>query len=76
MPEDYGDTFMVMGEVGAMDTEFSENHRNMARFSNRLVHLYWEIDDKQLYRYLSERLGDFKTFLDAIAKFLSWHKLA
>lgn len=76
MPEDYGDTFMVMGEVGAMDTEFSENLRNMARFSNRLVHLYWEIDDKQLYRYLSERLGDFKTFLDAIAKFLSWHKLA
>ena len=44
----------------------------MARFQNRLVHLYWEVDDEQLYEILQERLDDFKKFLDAMARFLGW----
>lgn len=72
VPEDYGDTFKVMGEVGAFDENFSEELRNMAKFRNRLVHLYWEIDDSQLYDILQSRLDDFKRFLDSISGFLNW----
>jgi uncharacterized protein YutE (UPF0331/DUF86 family) len=39
-PEDYADTFKVMGEEGAFDEEFSEELMKMAKFRNRLVHLY------------------------------------
>ena len=72
VPEDYGDTFRVMGEVGAVDPDFSEELTNMAKFRNRLVHLYWEIDDRQLYEILQTRQGDFKKFLNSIAQFLGW----
>ena len=74
-PEDYGDTFIVISEVGAFDSEFAEELKNMAKFRNRLVHLYWEIDDRQLYDVLQSRLGDFKKFLDHIAQFLEWKNL-
>ena len=72
VPEDYGDTFRAMAEAGALDPDFAEELRNMAKFRNRLVHLYWEIDDSQIYEILQTRLEDFKLFLDAMARFLGW----
>ena len=72
IPDDYGDTFIVMGEAGAFDSNFVEALRNIAKFRNRLVHLYWELDDRQLYDILKNRLGDFKKFLDFMARFLEW----
>ena len=75
VPEDYGDTFAVMAEVGALDKEFAEQLRNMARFRNRLVHLYWQVDDKYIHELLQQRLGDFVEFLHAISHFLGWNNL-
>ena len=72
VPEDYGDTFTVMGEVGAIEEAFSEELVKMEKFRNRLVHLYWEIDDRQLHEILQTRLDDFKIFLDSISAFLGW----
>jgi len=74
IPEDYGDTFAVMGEVGAIEEGFAEELMKMAKCRNRLVHLYWEVDDFQLYRVLQTRLGDFKEFLDSISTFLRWDR--
>jgi uncharacterized protein YutE (UPF0331/DUF86 family) len=64
-----------MGEVGAFDSDFAEELTNMAKFRNRLVHLYWEVDDAQLYDILQHRLSNFKKFLNSIAEFLGWHNL-
>jgi uncharacterized protein YutE (UPF0331/DUF86 family) len=64
-----------MAEVEAIDTAFSAELRNMARFRNRLVHLYWEVDDRQLQDILQSRLDDFKSFLDSISHFLQWPNL-
>jgi len=75
-PDDYADTFAVLGEQGAFEQGFLERLKEMARFQNRLVHLYWEIDENQVYRILQERLGDFKVFLDCLATFLNWPELA
>ena len=74
-PEDYADTFRVLHEQGALDGEFTERLREMAKFRNRLTHLYWEVDDKQVYEILQSRLGDFKKFLDNIAVFLELEKI-
>ena len=45
-PEDYADTFKVLSERGAFDEEFTKTLSQMARFRNRLVHIYWEIDNE------------------------------
>lgn len=74
VPEDYGDTFRVMGEVGALQRDFAEELAKMAKFRNRLVHLYWEVDDGQVYEIIQKRLSDFKALLDAMSQFLGWEQ--
>ena len=72
VPEDYGDTFKVMSEEGAFDSEFSEELVKMAKFRNRLVHLYWEIDDTMIYKILEGNLVDLNKLIRLIAGFLKW----
>jgi len=74
-PEDYADTFQVLGEQGIFDKDFLRTLKDMARFRNRLVHLYREVDDEQVFEILQSRLDDFKTFLGNIAVFLKLEKL-
>ena len=74
-PEDYGDTFRVMNEEGALEQDFSDELVNMAKFRNRLVHIYLEVENKQVYEILQDRLDDFKKFIDSISNFLGWQNL-
>ncbi len=75
VPEDYGDTFQILGEHGAFDEDFLSSLKAMAKFRNRLVHLYWEVDSEQLYGILQSRIYDLKIFLDKIAKFIQVNRL-
>ena len=74
-PEDYADTFEVLSEKRVFNSEFAGTLKEMTKFRNRLVHLYWGIDDEQVYEILQNRLEDFKHFLDNIASFLEFDKL-
>lgn len=74
-PEDYADTFAAIAEAGAIEKDFAHDLKKMARFRNRLVHLYWEVDDDQVYEILQKRLTDFNQFQKAIAAFLQWGDL-
>ncbi|MFO7979541.1 MAG: DUF86 domain-containing protein [Candidatus Aminicenantes bacterium] len=74
-PEDYADTFTVLGEKGAFEKSFVNDLKEMAKFRNRLVHIYWEIDENQIYDILLTRLGDFKKLLNQLAKFLDWSEI-
>ncbi|MDD2474122.1 MULTISPECIES: type VII toxin-antitoxin system HepT family RNase toxin [unclassified Methanoculleus] len=47
-PEDYADTFRIMEERGIVDAEFAERLQRMARFRNRLIHIYWDINDETI----------------------------
>lgn len=37
--------------------------RQMVSFRNRVVHLYWDVDDEIVYRILQENLDDFETYI-------------
>ena len=74
VPEDYKDTFKVMAEVGALDAGFADDLGKMAKFRNRLVHLYWEVDDRTVHDIIRTCLDDFKKLLDALSVFLGWGK--
>ena len=75
VPEDYADTFRVMCEHGAFDTDFTDELVKMAKFRNRLVHLYWQVSDKQLYKILTSRLSDFEKLLESFARYLDLDNL-
>jgi uncharacterized protein YutE (UPF0331/DUF86 family) len=69
-PEDYSDTFTIMAENGVIDATFAMELRKMAKFRNRLVHLYWEVDDAAIHDILRTRLSDFQTLFDALSRFV------
>ncbi len=69
-PEDYADTFRVIAERGAFDAEYTLTLTQMARFRNRLVHIYWEVDDNELYRIIQSHLRDIREFLKKFGSFI------
>lgn len=75
VPDDYADTFRVMAEEGVLENENLEDLVAMAKFRNRLVHLYWEVNNDQLHSILTSRLSDFNLVLTAISKYLKWNNL-
>lgn len=66
IPRDNADVFTVLVENGFCPEELHESLRAMARFRNRLVHLYWDVDDDLLYGYLQDHLDDFDRFAAAV----------
>jgi uncharacterized protein YutE (UPF0331/DUF86 family) len=69
-PEDYTDTFMVMKEKGAFDERFTSSLIQMVSFRNRLVHIYWDVDDAELYRIIQTNLQDIRQFLKEFGGFI------
>jgi len=72
-PEDYSDTFRVMGEANILAGEFVTSLIRMGKFRNRLVHIYWDVDDETLYRILQTNLADLDRFLRELGEFLNMH---
>ena len=68
-PETYADIFRELGNLGIVTKPFSEKLVKMAKFRNRLVHLYWEVDTGELYKYMTENLEDFQAFIDQIVNY-------
>ena len=65
-PDNYVDAFRVLGEQGILPSNDLSTFYQMARFRNRVVHLYLEVDNKEIYKILQTGLDDFKTFIRAI----------
>lgn len=69
-PESYADSFTVLAEHAIIDADFAATARRMVKMRNRLVHLYWEIDEDIVYDVLQENLDDFRTFQQQITRFI------
>lgn len=67
-PKDNPDSFAVLVEAGVLAPALGEPLRLMARFRNRLVHLYWEVDDPKVYEYLRTSLADLRSFARTIVE--------
>lgn len=67
-PKDYADIFKVLEEEKIVPADFSEQLQKMARFRNRLVHLYWDIDAQMIYDIIQNRLGDFERFAQIVVE--------
>ena len=69
-PEDYRDIFNVLEENNVITVELGVELRQMVGLRNRLVHLYWEIDDEKIFEYIQVKLGDFNLYIHRILEYI------
>ena len=75
-PETYADIFKELYKLGVLgDRNFMERLMQMAKFRNRLVHLYWELDEKAVYQILQDHLYDLDQFSKVIVDYMKIHDL-
>lgn len=65
-PETNAESFRLLAKNNIIDKELLSNFIKMAKFRNRVVHLYDEIDDGQIYKIINNNLNDFKEFINII----------
>ena len=69
-PDDYADSFRVLNEQKIVADSLIERLIEMAKFRNRIVHVYWEIDEDLVYDIIQNYLNDFELFIQSILKVL------
>ncbi len=67
-PKDYADSFMIIEEEGLISGDQGQRLRQMAKFRNRLVHLYGEIDNAYVYEFIKKDIKDIEEFKSIIIK--------
>jgi len=71
MPSSYAEAFDLLENARVVDRALADDLRRMARFRNRIVHFYAQIDLGLVYRLLQDRLRDFDRYLVAIEQYLN-----
>lgn len=66
VPESYADAFSVLAEQGIVPQEKVPVLRQMAKFRNRVVHLYHQVDNSQIYQFLHDGIRDIKEYVQAV----------
>jgi uncharacterized protein YutE (UPF0331/DUF86 family) len=69
-PESYADCFSALAESGIISKDLAERLGQMARFRNRLVRLYAQVDDTKVWEVLRNDLVDLETYLTTAGGFI------
>ena len=67
-PMDYADSFKVLVEHDVLNEGLGKKLRQMAKFRNRLVHLYGKIDDAYVYTFIKHDMQDILDFKKVVAQ--------
>jgi uncharacterized protein YutE (UPF0331/DUF86 family) len=70
-PKTYRDTFEILHKGEVIPKEDTATYKLMARFRNRIVHFYDDVDDKEVYNILQNNLGDFNSFIEHVNRFIN-----
>jgi uncharacterized protein YutE (UPF0331/DUF86 family) len=71
VPADHAHLFSILEKHRILPTPVADAMRHMARFRNRIVHLYWDVDLDLVHEYRTTRLADFDAYLTAIEEYLA-----
>jgi uncharacterized protein YutE (UPF0331/DUF86 family) len=55
-------TGISLAEKGLLEPTFARHIRGMAGMRNVIVHVYWRLDYRAIYRAVTEQLSDFDEF--------------
>ena len=70
MPDEYWQIPQVLAEAGYLPAENVPTYEAMVRFRNRLVHRYPEIEPSEIYRIVTQELGEIRRWRDQIVQIL------
>jgi uncharacterized protein YutE (UPF0331/DUF86 family) len=70
-PQDYADCFGILADLNVIRPDLAKRLKNMARFRNLLVHLYWKVDNQRVYRIIQDDLGDLDSFRQQVSAWLT-----
>jgi uncharacterized protein YutE (UPF0331/DUF86 family) len=67
-PLDYRDVAEVLAEADVINKDLAERLKLMISFRNRLVHMYWKVDDELVREYLENNLVDISELARSFAR--------
>ena len=70
VPDDYGSLLLELGKRRVLPEEFARRISPMAGFRNILIHEYLDVDLREVYDSLQNRLDDFRDFAEYVMRFL------
>jgi uncharacterized protein YutE (UPF0331/DUF86 family) len=70
VPDDYASLLLELGKRRVLPSEFAARVSPMAGFRNILVHRYLDVDLREVYAVLENRLDDFRAFAHHVIGFL------
>lgn len=69
-PESYADCFRILARGSVITDARQKTFAEMARFRNRLIHIYDDVDDSITFDIYSNRLSDFDDFVNVIRGYI------
>lgn len=60
--KDYQEIIISLGDYGVIPKDFSEKNKKLASYRNRMVHMYWEVSEKEIHQIIKEHLTDLEKF--------------
>lgn len=67
-PKDNKEHFQMLSDNGIIDKNDVSIYFNMAKFRNRIVHMYFDISDDMIYDIVQNNINDFERFIGNIAR--------
>jgi uncharacterized protein YutE (UPF0331/DUF86 family) len=67
-PQTNREYFKILADKNIIDPKNIDTYFAMAKFRNRIVHMYYDIDDEMIYRILAENTDDIRKFIDEIGR--------
>lgn len=69
-PQTHAEAFAMLAQESIISDGLLSTLQRMAGFRNRLVHLYWEIEQAIVHEIVATQLSDFELFRDHIIVYL------
>lgn len=68
VPRNNAEAFRLLCHKGILSPDMEDAYTAMARFRNRVVHLYDQVDNQEIYRIIREDLGNIIRFMEDVKK--------
>jgi uncharacterized protein YutE (UPF0331/DUF86 family) len=68
LPKSYVETVELAVHNGLIPPEMEDTYKAMARFRNRVVHLYDEVNAAEIWNVIQNHLDDFRPFIAAVIR--------
>jgi uncharacterized protein YutE (UPF0331/DUF86 family) len=70
VPKGYPDCFEKLSNAKIITDELSIKLKKVTGLRNIIIHKYWEIDDRKVFKSTKENIEDFEEFLRQINEFI------